>query len=51
MDYRKLSAIAAVSMALLILIYVCFSVVNQRADAWQESGVTTEVALYGEVSD
>jgi hypothetical protein len=51
LDYRKLSAIAAVSMALLILIYVCFSVVNQRADAWQESGVTTEVALYGEVSD
>lgn len=51
MNYRKISAIAAVSMALLILIYVCFSVVNQRVDALNEGGITTEAALYGEVSD
>ncbi|RKJ40402.1 hypothetical protein D7X94_07880 [Acutalibacter sp. 1XD8-33] len=38
---------ASVVIALLLLIYVCFNVVNGQSN----SAVTTEIALYGEVSD
>ena len=50
-NFKKLSGFALVSMALLILFYVCFTVVNQQADTLKNDGLTTEHALYGEVSD
>ncbi|WP_322173811.1 HlyD family efflux transporter periplasmic adaptor subunit [Acutalibacter caecimuris] len=51
MNYRKIRAIVVVCMAILILLYVCFSVVDRRLDAFSNSKITTEAALYGEVSD
>lgn len=51
MEAKKIRTLAAISMALLILLYVCFNVVNTRIDTFSGSNVTTEIALYGEVSD
>lgn len=50
-DYKKFAGVALVTIALLILVSICFSVVNQNVDIGENGGVTTEAALYGEVSD
>lgn len=50
-DYKKFTAVAAVTIALLILVSICFSVVNQYVDTGDNGKITTEAALYGEVSD
>lgn len=50
-DYKKFTAVAAVTIALLILVSLCFSVVNQHVETGDSGKVTTEAALYGEVSD
>ncbi|WP_147401680.1 HlyD family efflux transporter periplasmic adaptor subunit [Acutalibacter sp. 1XD8-33] len=47
MDSKRIGTMASVVIALLLLIYVCFNVVNGQSN----SAVTTEIALYGEVSD
>lgn len=51
MDSKRVGAMAAVIISLLILIYVCFSVINMRNDSASGNGITTEIAMYGEVSD
>ena len=50
-DYKKFTVVAAVTIALLILVSICFSVVNQYVDTGDNGKITTEAALYGEVSD
>lgn len=51
MDYKRASGMALIAIALLILLYVSFNVVNTQADTLKNDGLTTEYALYGEVSD
>lgn len=51
MEYKKISAWAIVAIALLILLYVCFTMVNNQAGSFTNGGLVTESALYGEVSD
>lgn len=51
MDAKKIRSAAAVAIALLILLYVGFYIVNSQADSFAKQGVRTETALYGQVSD
>ncbi len=51
MNTKKIRAMAAVSLAFLIIVYVCFYLVNKQAVSFRNKGITTETALYGEISD
>lgn len=51
MDAKRIRSAAAVCIALLILLYVGFYLVNSQADRFARQGVRTETAMYGQVSD
>lgn len=51
MNNKKLFAAAIVTMSLLIIAAMAFSVVNRRADSFTNNSLVTEEALYGEVVD
>lgn len=51
MNNRKLFAAAVVTLSLLVIASVAFSVVNRRADSFTNNSLVTEEALYGEVVD
>lgn len=51
MNNRKLYAAAIVTISLLIIVSVAFNAVNSRVDSFNNSGIVTEEALYGEVVD
>lgn len=51
MDTKKIRAMAAISLAFLIIVYVCFYLVNKQAVSFSSNGLVTETAMYGEISD
>lgn len=51
MDAKRIRSAAAVCIALLILLYVGFYLVNSQADRFAKQGVRTETAMHGQVSD
>ena len=51
MNQRQVRSAAAVVIALLLLLYVGFYMVNRQAKKFASDGVTTEIAARGQVSD
>lgn len=51
MNQKQVRSMAAVSIAILILLYVGFYFVNRQADSFTQDGIVTEPAMRGQVSD
>lgn len=51
MNQKRVRSMAAVSIAILILLYVGFYFVNRQASSFTQDGIVTEPAMRGQVSD
>lgn len=51
MNQSKVRSMAAVAIAVLILLYIGFNLVNRQATEFTQNGITTETAIRGRIAD